>query len=72
MGKQTSSKQQNIPMLNARNMCRIMTLEGMSSPSKNGESSCKIYVKWIYVARHETISGYIAGNQSQGSQHEAQ
>ena len=59
-------------MLNARNMCRIMTLGGTSPPGKNGESSCKRYVKWLYVARHETRSGYIDDNKIQGSQHKAQ
>ena len=53
-------------------MCRIMTLEGSSPPGKNGESSCKRYVKRIFLARHETSSGYMADNQSQGSWHKAQ
>ena len=53
-------------------MCRIAKLEGKSPPSKNRESSYKGYIKWLYVARHETRLGYIADNQSQGSQHKAQ
>ena len=53
-------------------MCRITTLGEKYPLGKNGESSCKGYIKWLYVARHKTRSGYIADNQSQGSQHEAQ
>ena len=53
-------------------MCRITTLGGKSPSSKNGESSSKRYIKWLYMARHETSSGYMADNQSQGSWHKAQ
>ena len=53
-------------------MCRIPTLKEKSPSRKNGELSCKGYVKWICLASHETISGYMADNQSQGSQHKAQ
>ena len=45
-------------------MCRIKTLGGNSPPSKKGESSCKGYIKWLCVARHETSSGYMAYNKS--------
>ena len=44
-------------------MCRILTLGGKSPPGKNGESSCKIYIKWLCMARHETSLGYMANNQ---------
>ena len=54
------------------NMCRITTIGGKSPPIKNGESSYKGYIKWLCVDRHETSSGYIANNQSQGSWHKAQ
>ena len=53
-------------------MCRITTLGGKSPLGKNGESRCKGYIKWLCVARHETILGYISDNKSQGSQHKAQ
>ena len=53
-------------------MCRITTLRGKSPPGKNGESSCKGYVKWLYVPRHETRLGYIVDNQSQGIRHMSQ
>ena len=72
MGKQTSSKQWNIPMLNQGHTCRIATLGGKSPPSKNRESSYKGYTKWLYVARDETSLGYIYDTQSQGSPHKAQ
>ena len=48
-------------------MCRIATLGGKSPLGKNGESSCKRYIKWLWMARHETSSGYMADNQIQGS-----
>ena len=41
-------------------ICRIATLVGKSPPSKNRESSCKGYIKWLYMARHETSSSYMA------------
>ena len=53
-------------------MCRITTLRGKSSPSKNGESSCKRYIKRLYMARHETSSSYMDDNQSQGGRNKAQ
>ena len=53
-------------------MCKITTLRGKSPPSKNGESSYKRYVKWICLAIHETSLGYMANNQSQGSEALAQ
>ena len=40
-------------------MCRIVTLEGKSPPGKNRESSCKGYIKWLCMDRHETSSGYM-------------
>ena len=45
-------------------MCRIATLGGKSPPSKNRESRCKGYIKWLCVARHETRSSYMANTQS--------
>ena len=53
-------------------MCRIATLEGKSPLGKNKESSYKGYTKWLYVARHEKSSGYMADTQSQGSWHKDQ
>ena len=53
-------------------MCRIATLGGKSPPGKNRESSCKGYIKWLWMSRHETSSGYMADTQSQGSWHKAQ
>ena len=53
-------------------MCRIATLGGKSPPSKNKESSCKGYTKWLCVARHETSLSYMDDTQSQGSRHKAQ
>ena len=53
-------------------MCRITTLGGKSPPGKHGESSYKGYVKWLFLARHETRLCYMADNQSQGSHHKAQ
>ena len=53
-------------------MCRIETLGGKSPLSKNRESSCKGYIKWLCMDRHETSSSYMADTQSQGSQHKAQ
>ena len=53
-------------------MCRIETLGGKSPLSKNMESSCKGYIKWLCVARHETRLGYMADTQSQRSRHKAQ
>ena len=50
-------------------MCRIVTLGGKFPPGKNRESSCKGYIKWLCMARHETILGYMADTQSQGSRH---
>ena len=41
-------------------MCRTATLGGKSPPDKNRESSCKGYIKWLYMASHETSSGYMA------------
>ena len=40
-------------------MCRIETLGGKSPPGKNRESSCKGYIKWLCMARHETSSSYM-------------
>ena len=40
--------------------CRIVTLGGKSPPGKNRESSYKGYIKWLYMARHETRLGYMA------------
>ena len=53
-------------------MYRIATLEGKSPPGKNRESSCKGYIKWLCMGRHDTILGYMADTQSQGSWHKAQ
>ena len=53
-------------------MCRIATVGEKSHPNKNRESRCKGYTKCLCVARHETILGYMADTQSQGSQHKAQ
>ena len=53
-------------------MCRIVTLEGMSPPGKNRESSFKGYTKWLYVAGHETSSCYMVDTQSQGIWHKVQ
>ena len=53
-------------------MCRIATLGGKSPPGKNRESSCKGYIKWLSMARQETISGYMAETQCQGSWHKSQ
>ena len=53
------------------NMCRIKTLKGKSPLRKNGDSSCKIYIKWLCLARHGTRSGYMTDNQMQGSRHKA-
>ena len=53
-------------------MCRIVTLGGKSPPGKNRESSCKGYIKWICMARHETSSGYMVEMQCQGRRHKAQ
>ena len=36
------------------------------------ESSCEGYKKWLCMARHETSSGYMADNKSQGIWHKAQ
>ena len=47
-------------------MCRIVTLGGKSPLGKNRESSCKGYIKWLCMARHETSSGYMDDTQSQG------
>ena len=44
----------------------IATLGGKSPPGiKNGESSYKRYIKRLYLARHETTSGYMADNATQ-------
>ena len=48
MGEQTSSKQWNIPMLNARYMCRIVTLKGKSPPGKKGIKLQRIYKKALH------------------------
>ena len=48
-------------------MCRIATLGGKSPLGKNRESSYKGYIKWLYMARHDTSSSYMADNQSQGN-----
>ena len=53
-------------------MYRIATLGGKSPPDKNRESSSSGYIKWLCMARHETISSYMADNQTQGSRHKAQ
>ena len=45
-------------------MCRIATLGGKSLPDKNRESSYKGYIKWLCMARHETILCYMADTQS--------
>ena len=47
------------------NMCRITTLIEGPLLVKNGESSFQIYVKRIFLDRHETRLGYMADNQSQ-------
>ena len=71
--KQTSSKQWNIPMLNARKHVQDNNTPGkVPSRLKNGESSCKRYIKRLCLARHETRSVYVDDNQSQGSWHKAQ
>ena len=55
------------------NMCRIMTLGGGNPlPIKNGESSCKRYVKRLFLARHETSSGYMDNKSKLGRQNKAQ
>ena len=73
MGKQTSPKQWNIPMLNARKHVQYNDIRGKNPLSvKNGESSCKRYIKRLCLARHETSSGYVADNQIQGKWHKAQ
>ena len=53
-------------------MCRIATLRGKSPPGKNRQSSCKGYIKQLYMARHETSSGNMAETQCQGSRRKAQ
>ena len=53
-------------------MCRIATIKGKSPLGKNRESSCKGFIKWLCVARHETSLGYMDDTQSQGSRHKAQ
>ena len=50
------------------NMCRITALGGKSPPGKNGESSYKRYIKWLCVARNETISGYKGVLETKASQ----
>ena len=52
-------------------MCRISTLKG-KSPTGKRETSCEGYKRWLCMARHETSSGYMADNQSQGNRHKAQ
>ena len=52
-------------------MCRISTLGG-KFPLGKRESSCKGYIKWLYMARHETRSGYMVETQCQGSWHKAE
>ena len=64
MGKQTSSKQWNIPMLNARKHVQDNDTRGSPLLVKNGESSCKIYIRWLCLARHETSLGYMVDTQS--------
>ena len=53
-------------------MCKITTLGGKSPLGKNRGSSCKGYIKWLCMDRHETSSGYMAETQCQGSRHKAQ
>ena len=53
-------------------MCRIVTLGGKFPPGKNRESSYKGYTKWLCMATHEAILGYMVDTQSQGSRHKAQ
>ena len=58
MGKQTSSKQWNIPMLNVRTRVGYRHLGGNPLRVKR-ESGCKGYIKWLCMARHETSLGYM-------------
>ena len=44
-------------------MCRISTLGGKSPPGKKGIKLRRIYKKWLYMAGHETSSGYMAETQ---------
>ena len=48
-------------------MCRIATLGGKSPPGKDRESSCKRYIKWLCMARHEISSRYMAETHYQES-----
>ena len=52
-------------------MYRISTVGENPLPVKR-ESSYEGYKKWLYMARHETSSGYMAETQCQGSWHKAQ
>ena len=53
------------------NMCRIMTLRGRSPPGK-GVINMQRICRRIYLARHETILGYMADNSKSGSRLKAQ
>ena len=67
MGKQTSSKQWNILMLNARIHVQDRNTRGKVPSGKNRDSSCKGYIKWLCMARHETSLGYMDERQCKGS-----